>query len=98
LGGGRLYGFWGEVSNGKGGAPAGTAIAPSGGVVAGPNTKAQQYQLTYSYNLSKRTMVYGGYSGITNQQNARWTFGINPYTIAPGGDPRSIAVGMVHFF
>jgi len=99
VGGGSFYGFWGKANNGNGTAPDGQQLTPGAAwVVKGPDTSAQQWEVTYSYNLSKRTLLYGGYVKINNKANARYTFGINPYTIGVGQDPQAIAVGMVHFF
>jgi len=95
LGGGNIYAFWGRAGKGKGSALDGVAV---GGLVKGPDSKADQWELTYSYNLSPRTLLYAGYVKIRNDANARYTFNINPYPIAPGGDPGGAVFGIVHFF
>jgi predicted porin len=95
IGGGKIYLFWGRANDGKGGAADGTAV---GNIVKGSDTKSDMYEITYSYSLSPRTLLYGGYVKINNDTNARYTFNINPYPIAPGGKPGSLAFGMVHFF
>jgi hypothetical protein len=56
------------------------------------------YELTYSYSLSPRTLLYAGYVKINNDSRARYTFNINSYPIAPGGKPAGLAFGFVHFF
>src|SRR2546426_6072596 len=81
LGGGQLYAFWGRAGKGKGSA-ADTEVV--GGLVHGGDTKADQWELTYSYNLSPRTLLYAGYVKIRNDARAQYSFNINPYTIRPG--------------
>ena len=95
VGGGKVYLFWGRAGEGKGGAPVGSAV---GGLVKGPDTKADQYEVSYSYSLSPRTLLYTGYVKINNEHNARYQFNINGYAIAPGGKPGGLVFGMVHFF
>jgi predicted porin len=95
VGGGKVYLFWGHAANGKGGAADGTAV---GGLVKGSDTKSDQYEVTYSYSLSPRTLLYTGYVKINNDSNARYQFNINPYAIAPGGKPGGLVFGLVHFF
>ena len=95
VGGGKIFLFWGRANNGKGGAADGTAV---GNIVKGSDTKSDMYEITYSYSLSPRTLLYGGYVKINNDSNARYTFNINNYAIAPGGKPGGLAAGIVHFF
>jgi len=95
VGGGKVYLFYGRAGEGKGGAADGTAV---GGLVKGSNTKSQQYEVSYSYSLSPRTLLYTGYVKINNDSNARYQFNINPYPIAPGGKPGGLVFGIVHFF
>ena len=95
VGGGKVYLFWGHASNGKGGAADGTFV---GGLVKGPDTKSDQWEATYSYSLSPRTLLYTGYVRINNKANAKYEFNINSYPIAPGGKPSGLVFGMVHFF
>jgi Gram-negative porin len=93
--GGLIYGFWGRANDGKGSAPVGTQV---GNVAKGPGTASEQWELSYSYNLSLRTLVYGGYVRIVNRANAGYSFNINDYAIAPGAKPSGIVLGMAHFF
>lgn len=95
LGGGKIYLFWGRANDGKGGAADGTAV---GNIVKGADTRADMWEATYSYSLSPRTLLYGGYVRINNETNGRYTFNINPYPIAPGAKPGGLAFGIVHFF
>jgi len=50
------------------------------------------------YDLSKRTMLYGGYVKILNHSKARYSFNINSYSVTTGGDPGAAVFGIVHFF
>ena len=95
LGGGKVYLFWGRAEKGTGSAADGSAV---GGLVKGPDTKSDQYEISYSYSLSPRTLLYTGYVKINNDNNARYTFNINAYPIAPGGKPGGLVFGIVHFF
>src|SRR5207245_65427 len=78
-----------------------------GGLVVSPDTKAIQWELTYTNPLSKRTLLYTGYNKIANKNNAAYNFNINPYNpvsstdqsyATPGGKPAGLVFGMVHFF
>jgi predicted porin len=109
LGGGKIYGFYGKASSGKGSAPDGTSV---GYLTRGAQTGVQQGELSYSYNLSPRTMLYAGYTKLINQCKASYTFNINPYAIAVGqfgaasgsagdfcsGQPGVGMLGIVHLF
>ena len=95
IGGGLIYAFVGQASNGKGNAVDGTQI---GELVKGPNTGSTQWELSYSYSISLRTMLYAGYVKIVNRSNAPYTFNINDYLIAPGAKPAGFALGIAHFF
>ena len=109
VGAGKLYGFYGHASNGKGSAPDGTAV---GYLVHGSNTSAKQWEVTYTYALSPRTSLYAGYVKIDNGCKAGYTFNINPYPIAVGtqgaatgsagdfcsGKPQGAVFGMLHTF
>jgi len=109
VGAGKLYGFYGDASNGKGSAPDGTAV---GYLVRGANTGTKQWEITYTYALSPRTSLYAGYVAINNACKAAYTFNINPYAIAVGtqnavtgsagdfcsGKPAGAVFGMLHTF
>lgn len=101
---GKVYAFWGHANDGKGSAPDGTQIA---GSVKGPDTKADQWEISYTYPLSKRTQVYAGYVRIDNGNNGAYNLNINPLQsgtgstpsgIIKGADPSGIVLGMIHFF
>jgi predicted porin len=95
VGGGKVYLFYGRAGEGKGSAADGSTV---GGLVKGPDTKSDQYEVSYSYSLSPRTLLYTGYVKLNNAANAKYTFNINAYTIAPGGKPGGLVFGIVHFF
>ncbi|MEO8738540.1 MAG: porin [Casimicrobiaceae bacterium] len=109
LGGGKIYGFYGKATNGRGSAPDGTAV---GMLVRGGQTGAQQWELSYTYALSPRTSLYAGYVSILNECKAAYTFNINSYAVAVGsvgaaagsagdfcsGRPQGAVFGMIHTF
>jgi predicted porin len=95
VGGGSVYAFWGHAGNGRGSAVDGTAI---GGLTKGPDSSSEQWELSYSYSLSLRTLLYTGYVRLNNRANAGYSFNINDYNTAPGGKPTGIVFGMAHFF
>ena len=102
LGPGQLYAFWGRGEDGKGSAADGTQV---GGLVKGSNTSVDQYEISYTYPLSKRTLTYIGVVRIDNDSNARYTFNINPINqsattggLAIEGKPQGLVAGVVHFF
>ena len=99
---GLLYGYWGRAGDGKGSAANGSNV---GGLVKGESTGATQWEVSYTYLLSARTLFYGGYVKINNQSNASYTFDTNPYPIFcntyPNGGcgrPGGFILGAVHFF
>ena len=94
-GGGSIYAFWGRAGNGKGSADDGTAV---GGLTKGADSAADQWELSYSYPLSLRTLLYAGFVKLNNRANARYSFNINDYSTAPGARPMGIVFGMAHFF
>jgi predicted porin len=95
VGDGAFYAFVGRAPNGFGGATDGTQI---GGLTKGPNSAATQWELSYSYNLSPRTMLYAGYVQLANQVNANYNFNINDYSVAQGSRLNGAVAGIAHFF
>jgi predicted porin len=107
VGGGKIYLFYGRAGAGKGGAADGTTV---GGLVKGPDTHSQQYEISYSYSLSPRTLLYTGYVKLNNECNAKYSFNINGYTINTAhsvtspdtvpcnGKPGGAIFGIVHLF
>ena len=108
-GGGKVYLFYGRASDGKGGAADGTNV---GYVVRGSDTGVAQWEATYSYSLSPRTLLYAGYVKLANECKAPYSFNINGYAIAVGqfgapagtagdfcsGRPSGAVLGFVHLF
>jgi predicted porin len=95
VGEGVFYAFLGRAANGTGSAVDGTQI---GGLTKGPNSAATQWEISYSYNLSPRTLVYAGFVQIGNQANANYGFNINEYQAAPGVRLNGAVAGIAYFF
>lgn len=104
LGPGQAYFFYGKANDGGGSA---VDRARVGGLVKGADSSAQQWSVSYTYPLSKRTLTYVGYNTILNKSAAQYNFNINAYNpisatdpayATPGGDPSGLVFGMVHFF
>lgn len=95
VGTGVVYAFYGHAADGKGSAAVGSRIT---GLAIGPDTSSDQWELSYTYPLSKRTLLYAGYVKLDNRANASYTFNINPYPTAIGGKPEGWVLGAVHFF
>ena len=102
VGPGLLYLFAGRAGKGTGSANDGTRI---GGLTKGVKTGSTQWEASYTYLLSGRTLAYAGYVKIRNESNAAYTFNHNPYPIVCNpypnggcGQPGGFLVGMAHFF
>ena len=110
IGPGVLYAFFGDAGNGKGSASTGSRI---GGLTKGSETGSKQWEVSYSYPLSKRTTVYAGYVKLDNDRNAAYSFNINGYTInttctglgnasdlacGNNGKPDGFVFGLIHLF
>jgi GBP family porin len=102
IGPGLFYAYVGRAGNGTGSATDGTRI---GGLTKGEKTASTQWELSYTYVISGRTLAYAGYVKIRNESNAAYTFNHNPYPILcdayPNGGcgkPGGFLVGMAHFF
>ena len=104
IGPGQLYFDWSFGDEGKGSSVTTgcsskiTACPRIGGLAGGPESKSNQYEVSYTYPLSKRTSVYAGYNKIANDAQAAYNFGVNSYQIAPGGRPQGIVFGAWHNF
>jgi hypothetical protein len=108
-GGGKVYLFYGKAGNGKGSAADGEIV---GYVTHGADTGASQWEASYTYNLSPRTILYTGYMKIANKCKASYAPNINGYAIAVGtlnaapgsagdfcsGRPGGAVFGFVHLF
>jgi len=104
VGPGQLYAMYGRGDDGTGSAADGSRV---GAVTKGDETGANTWQVSYTYPLSKRTLVYGGYIMIDNDSNANYNFGTNSMPGLCGGNgascgtaakPQGLLMGMVHFF
>ncbi len=95
IGPGQLYGFYGNAGDGTGGAADGTTV---GQLTKGGGTGASQWEISYTYALSKRTLAYTGFVQTLNDTNAAYNFNINPYTVAKDANASGLVVGVVHFF
>ncbi len=106
LGPGQVYAYVAKALKGKGSACDINAVGCTrasgavGGVALGDNTAANEWELSYTYPLSKRTLTYVGYHAILNESQAAYNFNINPVagTSAAGFKPKGFVVGLVHFF
>jgi len=117
IGPGQMYAYVARANDGKGSAcdinEAGCSPAAGGvgGLYRGDNTAANEWELSYTYPLSKRTLTYVGYHQISNESSAGYNFNINPVQgVAPvcsaatssstpcGFKPKGFVVGLVHFF
>jgi predicted porin len=67
-------------------------------LVGGSNTGADQWTISYTYALSKRTLAYAGFQQVRNDDNAAYNFNINPYTVVNGANANGFVLGLVHFF
>jgi len=92
---GTFYAFFGSAGNGGGDAETGTRV---GSLARGPDSGAWQAMVSYTYRLSKRTMVYTGYNTIGNDANATYNFYVNRYTVAVGANPNGFVLGTAHSF
>jgi predicted porin len=93
VGPGEIYAFYGQAQDGSG--PTGSRV---GQVGAGSETGASQWEISYTYALSKRTLSYAGFVQTRNDQFASYNFNINPYAVAAGNNASGFVVGLVHFF
>ena len=90
---GTWYAYYGHAADGKGGGSRVAALA------SGDNTSADEWEVSYTYTLSKRTQVYAGYHRIDNDASASYNFNINPYAPASNGMKlNGFVVGMIHLF
>jgi len=111
IGPGVLYAFFGDAGNGKGSSSDGSRV---GGLTRDSDTGSKQWEVSYSYPLSKRTTMYAGYVKLDNDRNAAYTFNINSYTIntsctgignaadlacgGGNGKPGGLVFGLIHLF
>ena len=117
LGPGQLYAYVARANDGKGSACDINAIGcvasagGVGGVYRGDHTAANEWELSYTYPLSKRTITYVGYHQIDNEASAGYNYGTNAIAgtadictgSTPAGQPcgfkpKGFVVGLVHNF
>ena len=96
MGGGLWYVYYGRAGDGKGGASDSETRINS--LKHGSDTASSNFEIGYRYDLSKRTSVNAGYVMIRNDANANYTFNVNGYAVAPGGDPQGFVLGIIHNF
>jgi predicted porin len=95
IGPGQMYASYGQANDGKGSA---SDSAKVGRLGHGSDTGANHWTVSYTYPLSKRTLMYFGYARVDNDSRANYTFNVNSYNTANGGDPQGFVLGTVHFF
>jgi predicted porin len=116
LGPGQAYFYYGWAGNGTGSAADFTSTPMSsqvGAVRKGSDTGAQQWSVSYTYALSKRTLTYAGYNMIANKANGAYNFHVNQINGLCGqavsgnasstgcgnaAKPQGLALGLVQFF
>ncbi|MCG9051692.1 porin [Laribacter hongkongensis] len=64
------------------------------------NTGANQWTLSGTYDLSKRTQAYAFYTRISNDENAKINFANNPIAggVGAGSNPTGFGLGLKHTF
>ncbi len=69
------------------------------GTVKDEDYKANQWSLSGTYDLSKRTQAYAFYTRIDNKNAAKINFDSNGITgIAAGSNPTAFGIGLSHKF
>ena len=96
MGGGLWYVYYGRAGDGKGGASDSETRINS--LKHGSDTASSNFEIGYRYDLSKRTSLNAGYVMIRNDARANYTFNVNGYAVAPGGDPQGFVLGIIHNF
>jgi predicted porin len=95
VGPGQLYADWSFGDDGSGSVVNGARVS---GLAKGDNSSSNQWEVSYTYPLSKRTSLYTGYTQIINKANAAYNFSVNSYPIAIGGKPQGFVMGLWHNF
>ena len=90
IGPGQLYADYSRGADGTGSAP---NTARIGGLAKGDSSAANQYSVTYTYPLSKRASLYGGWYKVANDANASYNFGASVYNTVIGGQPQGLVFG-----
>ena len=94
-GAGSFYAFWGRAGEGKA-----SADVRVGGLASGEGTRADQYEVSYTYPLSPRTLLYAGFVRLDNGARASYNFATNSYTegALTGLVMNGFVLGTAHFF
>ncbi|HVF64740.1 MAG TPA: porin [Casimicrobiaceae bacterium] len=92
---GSVYLFYGRAAEGKA-----NGDVRVGGLASGDGSLAEQYEISYTYPLSQRTLLYAGYVRLRNDERASYNFAINPYTAGSqtGLKLNGVVAGIAHFF
>lgn len=92
---GSFYAFWGHAAEGKA-----NADVRVGGLASGDGTSANQYEFSFTYPLSPRTLLYAGFVRLDNGPRASYNFATNPYTEGSltGLVLNGFVLGTAHFF
>jgi predicted porin len=92
---GSFYAFWGRAAQGKA-----SAEVRVGGLASGDGTRADHYEISYTYPLSPRTLLYAGYVRLDNDRRASYNFATNPYTEGSqtGLVLNGYVLGAAHYF
>ena len=119
LGPGQMYLAYFKANNGSGSAACTTTLGLTtcprvGAVTIGPDSSAQMWTVSYTYPLSKRTLLYTGYVMIDNNSNAAYNFNVGAVSGLCGGNlrnasgsnvgcgdsarPQGALAGIVHFW
>ncbi|WP_312263758.1 porin, partial [Rivihabitans pingtungensis] len=69
------------------------------GSISDADYKANQWSLSGTYDLSKRTQAYAFYTRIDNKNAAKINFDSNGITgVAAGSNPTAFGIGLSHKF
>jgi predicted porin len=95
IGPGQMYASYGQADDGKGSAATGARV---GNVIKGNDTGAYMWTVSYTYPLSKRTLLYTAYVKVGNDSNGVYNYSNGPAGVTSGANPGGFAMGMVNFF
>lgn len=66
--------------------------------VSREDTRSSHWALGYAYHVSKRTELYAQYARLKNGAAASNDFDAAIGSVAPGADPRGVALGLIHYY
>jgi predicted porin len=104
-----MYASYGMAYDGEGSAPdcfysptSGSAVnsvsCQVGNIRKGGDTGAYMWTVSYTYPLSKRTLLYTSYVKVSNDDNGIYNYNNGPAGVTTGSAPGGFAMGMVNFF